>query len=159
MIDRCTIAAVLGLVFRLLFLDRAVVVDKDKRVLVLGVRVALRALVARTQVALEMVRLHGWTGHGGMFWVSDLGIVLRQFVGDCGLLLSSTRRLVAQEAVMEETAAHCQGRFVRWGDTSSHDPVKGLKRRCEMSSRILSGMLSYLGGLKGGSLELDGELS
>lgn len=43
--------------------------------------------------------------------------------------------------------AHCQGRFVRWGDTSSHDPVRGLNLRCDMSSRILSGIVWMLAGL------------
>lgn len=38
--------------------------------------------------------------------------------------------------------AHCQGRFVRWGDTSSHDAVRGLNLRWDMSSRILSGMVA-----------------
>ena len=27
----------------------------------------------------------------------------------------------------------CQGRFIRWGETNTHSPVSGLKRRCEVS--------------------------
>lgn len=41
-------------------------------------------------------------------------------------------------------STHCHGRLVRWGDTSSQLPVRGLYLRCEMSSRILSGMVVVL---------------
>ena len=40
------------LIMRLLLLDRGVVVDEDEGALVFGVRVALRALVARAEITL-----------------------------------------------------------------------------------------------------------
>lgn len=51
--------------------------------------------------------------------------------------------------------AHCQGRFVRCGDTSSHEAVSGLYLRWEMSSRTLSGIVNKAddGGGGGGVTE------
>lgn len=36
---------------------------------------------------------------------------------------------------------YCHGLFVRWGETSNQLPRNGLYLRCEMSSRIWSGMM------------------
>lgn len=53
------------------------------------------------------------------------------------------RRVSQGEAWTEGGARYCQGRFVRCGETRIHEPVRGLKRRWEMSSRIRS---SDMGG-------------
>ena len=39
------------------------------------------------------------------------------------------------------SSAYCQGLLVRCGDTRIQLPLSGLKRRCEMSFRIESGIL------------------
>jgi hypothetical protein len=40
----------------------------------------------------------------------------------------------------ERRETHCHGRFVRCGETNSQLPLSGLYRRCEISSRIASGI-------------------
>ena len=39
-------------------------------------------------------------------------------------------------------ATHCHGRFVLCGETSIQLPRRGLYRRCDMSSRMASGILN-----------------
>jgi hypothetical protein len=43
--------------------------------------------------------------------------------------------------MMKSDQAYCHGLLVRWGETNNHVPRRGLYLRCEMSSRILSGIL------------------
>lgn len=40
--------------------------------------------------------------------------------------------------------AHCHGLFVLWGDTRIQLPRKGLYRRCDISSKIASGIVAGL---------------
>jgi hypothetical protein len=40
--------------------------------------------------------------------------------------------------------SYCHGRLVRWGETRIQLPLRGLKRRWEMSSRIASGIMRRL---------------
>lgn len=45
--------------------------------------------------------------------------------------------------LLDSSCWPCHGRFVRCGDTRTHDPFKGLYRRCDISSRIASGIVRF----------------
>ena len=64
----------------------------------------------------------------------DLLVVLGKHIHKWCFLLASIYVLVDCTDEYGWKKAHCQGRFVRCGETKSHDPVSGLYRRCEMSS-------------------------
>ncbi len=115
---------VLKLVFCLLFLHRAVVVDEDEGALIVRVDIALGALVAGTEIALEAIRFIALR----TLWVC----LVRK---DRDLAASSSKLLpvgpwVRSGPDLRFVEAHplsyCHGLFVRWGDTRTQLPRREL---------------------------------
>lgn len=96
-LDRNHTVEIVRIVRSLLLLDSAIVVDKDESALVLGIGIALSALVSRTQIAGGIVRRK--RGFGRAFLLSSLSPVS---VFSSSFLLEF---------------AYCQGRLVLWGET------------------------------------------
>jgi hypothetical protein len=66
-----------------------------------------------------------------VFWECDLG---------WRFLLTSA--VLLERFCPDDWRYYCHGLFVRWGETRSQLPRNGLYLRCEMSSRIFSGILA-----------------
>lgn len=103
---------------RLFFLHGTVVVHKHECAFIIGIGIALRALVPGAKVALWIVVRQG--GLGGALLRSSLGLLAMVFA----------------DTSFDYT--YCQGRLVRWGETKIEDPRRGLYLRWEISSRTFS---------------------
>lgn len=108
-----TIARIIRIVRRLLLLDGAIIIDKDKGSVVLGIGVALGALVSGAQVAA--------------------GIVLGESGLGRALLLTSATAIQFPDVVFPYLLVlrmtYCQGRLVLWGETKMCEPRRGLNLR------------------------------
>ena len=122
----------LGVVLLLLLFHCTVVVDEDEGALELGVLFTIRARVPRAQIALSRVS-YWWSAVAQ--WSMYLLVILWER-GFGRRFLKSSAPMLTRAHITGPSIAHCQGRLLRCGETSTQLPRNRLNLRCEMSLRM-----------------------